>query len=263
MQKSQPCQLSHIPSATASALYALIGLTATQCDTILQLISLAENGCTSWWKNYNYIEALHDGRGYTVTLFGACSGTGDLYQIIQAVQKLSPSHPLVKYLPALKLCRGDNIHTITGLAKDIPALGNDEVWRQAVWTVYISMYWAFASHFAAKTGPCTMRPGPVLSSAVGCGFMLDTAINHGGDMPSFQPIISRMANAHSQDEKAWLNDFMLTRKQLLKSGFQDLDTSKSGDRCVLWKALVDTNNMSLARPVTYIKGYWNGGGTIA
>ena len=258
-----PPEQSQIPPATADALFALIGLTSTQCDTVLQLISLAENGCTSWWKNYNYIEALHDGRGYTCTLFGACSGTGDLYQIVQAVQKLDPSHLLVKYLPALKVCRGDDIHAITGLAKDIPALGTDQVWRQAVWTVYMSMYWAFASQFAAKTGPCTQRPGPVLSSAVARGFMLDTAINHGGDMPSFQPILSRMADAHEPSEKVWLTDFMLTRKQLLKSGFQDLDTSKSGDRCMLWKALVDSNNMSLARPLTYIKGYWNGGGIIA
>lgn len=72
-----------------------------------------------------------------------------------------------------------------------------------------------------------------------------------------------MADAHALDEKAWLSDFMLTRRQLLKSGFQDLDTSKTGDRCMLWKALVDTHNLSLARPVSYIKGYWNGGGIIA
>lgn len=255
--------MSRIPSSTAQNLGNLTGLSAEQCDTILQLISLAENGNTSWWNNYNYIEALHDGRGYTCTLFGACSGTGDLYQIILNVQKLDPKHPLVKYLPNLKMSRGDDIHAITGLAKDIPALGADPTWRQAVWIVYISMYWTFATQFAAKTGPCISRPGPVLHSAVGRGFMLDTAINHGPDMSSFQPILKRMADPHNSDETAWLKDFMLTRKQILKSGFQDLDTSKTGDRCALWMALIESKCMDLRRPFKYAKGYWNGGGTIS
>ena len=255
--------MSHIPVASAHALTSLIGLTADQVDTTLQLISLAENGCTGWWNNYNYIEYLHDGRGYTCTLFGACSGTGDLYQIFQEVQKLDPRHRLVAYMPALKKCRGDNVTGVTGLAKDIPVLGNDPVWRQAVWTVYISMYWTFAAHFAAKTGPCASRPGPVLHSALARGFMVDTAINHGPDMPSFQPILKKMSNASHSDETMWMDDFMDARKVLLKSGFQDLDTSTSGDRCTLWKRLLDSKNTSLSKPLTYARGYWNGGGVIS
>ena len=251
-----------IPASTAATLFDVIGLTAVQCDTVLQLISLAENGDVKWWTNYDYIEALHDGRGYTCTLFGACSGTGDLYAIFVEMKKLDPAHPLLKYMPALKKCHGENVAGIEGLLRDIPALGADLVWRQAVWTIYIQMYWKFAARFASKSGECSSRPGPVLKTAIGKGFMVDAAINHGGDLGSIDPILKRMSRPTEPDEKKWLDDFMNARRVMLRSGFQDLDTSRTGDRCVLWKSILDAGNAALTRPVTYGKGYWNGGGVI-
>ena len=38
------------------------GLTREQCDTILSLVSIAENSSTEWWNQYGYIEDIKDGR---------------------------------------------------------------------------------------------------------------------------------------------------------------------------------------------------------
>jgi hypothetical protein len=52
----------------------LTRMTAKQINTTLKLISWPENGTRQWWKHYNFIQDIHDHRGYTVTIFGACSG---------------------------------------------------------------------------------------------------------------------------------------------------------------------------------------------
>lgn len=249
--------MARIPEDVQRRLLAVIGMTAEQCDATLQLISLPENGTTKWTEQYNYIEALHDGRGYTVTLYGACSGTGDLYQIFQHVRELDPDHPLVKFMPALKKCHGDFIDPgAKGLLKAIPALGADPVWRRAVWRVYIDLYWTFAAHFAAKTGPCTKRPGPVLATPLAKGWLVDCALNHGGDMDSFKPILKRMKRPDAADPAAWLADFMAARHALLKSGYEDLDTSKTGDRATMWLQLITQGNVDLKKPIRAYRGYW-------
>ena len=249
----------HVPQSTQADIGRLVGLSGEQADTVLQLISLAENGEVAWWKHYNYIERLGDGRGYTVTIFGACSGTGDLLMIFDELATLSPQHPLLKYRAALKKCKGEHVCGIEGLLKDIPRLGDDTAWQAAVWKVYLDLYWKFAKDFAAKTGECASRPGPVLTTALAKGFCVDTAINHGPDMDSFAKILKRMAKPQERDEARWLEDFMRTREKMLKAGFEDLDTSRSGDRCKLWLGVLKQGNVSLQRPIPACNGYWGKG----
>lgn len=247
---------SRIPETAQADIRSLMGLTAQHIDTILQLICLPENGEPSWWEHYNYIERLGDGRGYTVTLFGACSGTGDLLMIFDELAKIEPAHRLLKYHAALRKCRGENVSGIQGLLKDIPALGEDDAWRRAVWAVYVQLYWKFAAAFASKTKECEKRPGPALTTPLAKGFMVDTAINHGADMDSFQKILKRMQQPEQLNETAWLTDFIKTRQHMLKSGFEDLDTSRSGDRCRLWRRLLKEGKTQLAPPIEAFEGYW-------
>lgn len=254
---------THIPESTQQDIHRLIGLTGEQADTTLQLISLPENGEAAWWKHYNYIEKLGDGRGYTVTIFGACSGTGDLLMILNELAKIKPGHALLKYRNALKKCKGEDVKGIEGMLKDIPRLGDDQAWQAAVWKVYLGMYWKFAADFAAKEGACASRPGPVLTCALAKGFLVDTAINHGADMPSFSKVIKRMNKASSEDQVDWLEDFMKTRQKMLKSGFECLDTSKTGDRCKLWHGILKAGNTELARPIKAYNGYWGRNVVIA
>jgi hypothetical protein len=245
-----------IPAESADLVLKTIGLTDVQVDTILQLISLPENGQPNWWENYGYVEFLGDGRGYTATIFGACSGTGDLALILDQVAAIDPRHPLAAFADPVRKKRGDDVDGIEGVQALIAAAGNDPVWQRAVWRVYVDMYWKFAARFADKTGDCASRPGPRLSLPVSRGFMVDTAINHGADLPSFQHILKRMPNANERDELRWLQSFIDTREKLLKSGYQSLDTSKTGDRCRLWTGLLKTGNHGLARPIEAYRGYW-------
>lgn len=254
-----PAPKTNIPPEAAAAL-ARLGFGEAEADTTLGLISLPENSTTEWWKQYNYIEALGDGRGYTATLFGACSGTQDLLMILEEVKALAPKHPLVKYIAPMKKTRGDDMKGLGGLDKVIGALGDDgpdaAAWRRAVWTVYVKLYWTFAAAFSDKTGECSGRPGPKLTTPLARGFMVDTALNSGSNMDSMKPILKKMKKPNETDEMLWFYDFVEARRKLLKSGFEDLDTSKTGDRCVLWREIAKSGNLTLTRPIECFKGYW-------
>lgn len=252
-----PAVATHVPRAAVQALGGTFS--ERQIDTVLQLISLPENGMPDWYKNYGFIEFLGDGRGFTATIFGACSGTGDLAMVFDALADVSPRSEacdeLLTYRDKLKRKRGDDIRGIEGIKGIIRGLGDDPAWQEAVWRVYVKLYWQFAGDWAAKTGGAADRPGPVLTTAAGRGFMVDTAINHGADVESFQPILDRMDDPETEDESSWLTDFARARQDMLRSGYDDLDTSRTGDRCDLWMDLFD-GNPDLATPFKAYKGYW-------
>lgn len=253
---------THLPPTFVPRLVSLTKMSDTQLDTVLQLISLPENGTPKWWQQYNYIEFLGDGRGFTATLYGACSGTGDLAMIFEELAKISPRSKacdeLVAYLPALKKKRGDDIKGIEGIKKIIKGLSDDPAWQRAVWEVYVKLYWQFAMDWSDKKGVSFKRPGPVLTLPLTRGFMVDTSINHGADYDSIMQIVKRMPSAAqtSKDELTWFRAFADAREKMLRSGYEDLDTSKTGDRCKLWKALASEGNTGLVRPFKAYKGYW-------
>ena len=247
-----PKPITHVPEGVTAQL-ATMGFTEGDADTILSLISLPENSTLDWWDNYNFAERLHDGRGWTVTLYGACSGTGDLLMVLEELQKINPDHKLIKYIKPMKKTRGDDVTGLESLGKDINNLGDDKEWQEAVWKIYIKLYWAFARNFADKL---INRPGPKLTSSLTRGFMVDTALNHGPDIDSFNPVLKKMRNKNETDEGKWFLDFCEARRQLLKAGYQDLDTSKTGDRCTLWANLFKTGNVSLEKEFSVYKGYW-------
>ncbi|AGE56228.1 chitosanase [Paramecium bursaria Chlorella virus NE-JV-1] len=235
---------------------ASLGFTEEQADTILSLISLPENSTLDWWKNYNFAKRLGDNRGWTTTLYGACSGTGDLLMVLKELQKINPNHKLVKYIKPMEKTIGDDVTGLENLGKDIENLGDDKEWQRAVWKIYIKLYWNFAKDFADKTGTAKDRPGPKMTSPLTRGYMVDVALNHGSNMESFGPIIKKMRNKNETDESKWFLDFVEARRQLLKVGFQDLDTSKTGDRATLWANLFKTGNVELKRPMKLFRGYW-------
>lgn len=197
-----------------------------------------------------------------MTLFGACSGTGDLVLILEELQKINPTHKLCKYIRPMKKTFGDDITGLENLGKDIISLGDDKEWQRAVWKIYIRLYWNFATSFSNKSGSAATRPGPKMTLPVTRGFMVDTAINHGPGLSSFTPIIRKMRNKSEPDELKWCLDFCEARRQLLKAGFQSLDTSGTGDRCVLWADIIKSGNVRLKRPITVYNGYWGRGKTI-
>lgn len=246
---------THVPPVAMDRL----PLTERQIDVIMQLVSLPENGTPQWYNYYGYAAFLGDGRGFTTTIFGACSGTGDLYMVLQALSRQpdrsATADKLLGYMNKLRGKRGDDIEGIEGIKPLIQKLGQDSAWRKAVWEVFLDLYWTFAGQWCDKKGPAAKRPGPKLTTAAGRGFMLDTAINHGADMASMDPILRRMRNPGARDEAAWLADFATARRGLLKSGYQELDTSGTGDRCLLWLPLFK-DNPTLKPPIKAYRGYW-------
>lgn len=246
----------HLPADVTPKLAAL-GFTSMEVDTILSLISLPENSTTEWWTNYNYAERLGDGRGWTVTLYGACSGTGDLVMVLKDLQKINPNHKLVKYIPAMEKTEGEDVRGLEHLGKDIESLGDDKEWQQAVWNIYIELYWSFARDFADKR---VNRPGAKMTSPLTRGYIVDVALNHGANLESFGPILRGMKNKDEEDEAKWFLDFCESRRRFLR-GNNGYDTSRTGDRCTLWANLFKTGNTSLDRPIKCFKGYW-GNATI-
>lgn len=281
-------RIKGLPDDIASTMcdtYTDFSLTPLMIDTIQSFVACPENGSSNWPLFLNYIEYGDDAalRGYTVTLFGACSGTGDLYKVFKNLQTINPNHTLCKYIPALHKARRGNIEGLEGLANvngdptkakadwskwtpngrthldhiqgDLATLPlDDQDWARAVWTTYDAEYWKSAADFCLKRGPCKHRPGPVLKSPLALGIMVDTSLNHGPawywkEEKTWTKIFSGMRRPETDDVKTWLGEFLESRCRLLKSGFMDLDWSKTGDRCTLWKKALDEDNWTLARPI--------------
>lgn len=52
-------------------------------EIAMRLVSSAENSSLDWKAQYQYIEDINDGRGYTAGIIGFCSGTGDMLELVQ------------------------------------------------------------------------------------------------------------------------------------------------------------------------------------
>ena len=65
----------------------------------MKLVSSAENSSLDWKAQYQYIEDIGDGRGYTAGIIGFCSGTGDMLDLVQLYTDRKPGNVLAKYLP--------------------------------------------------------------------------------------------------------------------------------------------------------------------
>lgn len=237
-----------VPTSPSSASKVPIqlpgGLTDLQIDTILSLVSIAENSSIEWWKQYGYAENIGDGRGITTGLAGFCSGTGDLLEVFQELQKINPNHYLLKYLPALIKVNGTaNTSGLNGLIKDINAYGNDIQFQQAQWRIILKLYWGPAMNFANKKG---------LKSAFAKGQLYDTIINV-GDL-NFASRVKSKSPSEGGDETTWLTDFLNVKERLITVEDKSLDDGQN-DRVVLWRNILKTGNLNLNRPLKGLMCY--------
>ena len=257
--------ISVIPSVTtqvppeAVARLSAFGVSEAQVDAIQSLVACPENSTTNWPRAYGFAKALQDGRGVTFGLLGFCSGTGDGVLVLDATARRDPSHRLARFIPAMRRTRGEDRTGLGGFEDAVRASANDAAFREAQWEIGVSMYWLFSRDFCRKENSCASRPGPVLKTALGLGAIFDTAINHGANYSSFKHVINLMSQPSTANEGAWIKSFMDARFQLLRSGFQDLDTSGTGARARIWQKLVDESNWDLRRPIDVYSGpgaYW-------
>lgn len=214
---------------------ALPGATNEQVHTILSLVSIAENGTTQWWTKFNYCENIHDGRGFTVGLFGSCSGTGDLLIQIQELQNISPGHALTQFIPALKKTKGSSTRGLELLPVVLKELGDDKAWQLATFRTLFKLYWKPAYDEAVKQQ---------MPSAASLGFMYDIALNHGTD------VLPKLCHGLSGGEKS--RYAMLIQHRILEiRNDPSTNPGKNGepqyDRCTMWHGFL--NNMELTLPI--------------
>jgi len=146
------------------------GMTYVQENTILSLVSIAENSSINWWDQYDYCENINDGRGYTAGFYGFCSGTGDMLEVFNTLKNINNNHQLVKYIPTLEKVNGTKDTTgLENLVKDIK-LYNDTQYKTAQWIVCQKLYWNPVIDFCNKNG---------LILPITKGELYDTIINFG------------------------------------------------------------------------------------
>ncbi|KOU70955.1 chitosanase [Streptomyces sp. MMG1533] len=75
-----------------------------------QILATAENSTLDWRGQYDYIEDLGDGNGYTAGIIGFCTGTNDLLTLVERYTKSHPDNGLARYLPALRKVDGSDSH---------------------------------------------------------------------------------------------------------------------------------------------------------
>jgi hypothetical protein len=277
-----------LPRKIIDTLDVMLKLSPEQIDTIMTCVSLPENGSSRWWEFYNYIEFGDDSalRGYTTTIFGATTGTGSLLKVFDALATIDPRHPLLKYHAALRQAKGGVIKGLEGLAHvngdptkakakydaytqdgrthldhiqgDLATLSNTDVsWQLAVWHAFVELNWKSAADFCAKTNEYASRPGPVLTTPLAKGFIVDTSLNHGDarywkDADTWKVIWKKMKNPQETNETVWLRYFIRARQSVLSSGYAGLDWSKTGNRCLIWLDLLKKKNVTLKRPIQVV-----------
>ncbi|MEW2544204.1 chitosanase [Streptomyces sp. NPDC047002] len=111
-----------VPAPAAAARSAVAPAAAAGLDDpakkeiAMELVSSAENSSLDWKAQYQYIEDIGDGRGYTAGIIGFCSGTGDMLELVQLYTDREPDNPLAPFLPALKKVNGTDSHSGLGSA---------------------------------------------------------------------------------------------------------------------------------------------------
>ncbi|WP_330172686.1 chitosanase [Streptomyces sp. NBC_01498] len=89
-----------------------------------RIVASAEYSTLDWRSQYDVIEDMDDGNGYTAGVIGFCSGTNDMLQLVEEYTKDHPGNPLEPYLPALREVDGTDSHE--GLDPGFP-----EAWEKA------------------------------------------------------------------------------------------------------------------------------------
>nr|WP_237405342.1 chitosanase [Streptomyces sp. SN-593] len=237
--------------ATLSTAGAAGAATATGLDDphkkeiAMELVSSAENSSLDWKAQYQYIEDIGDGRGYTAGIIGFCSGTGDMLELVQHYTDMEPGNPLAKYLPALEQDNGTDSHAGLGSAfvSAWRTAAKDTVFQQAQDDERDDVYFDPAVAQAKADGLGTL----------GQFAYYDAMVMHGpGDDPVSFGGIRRTAMkkaktpAQGGDETAYLNAYLDARKAAMLTEAAHDDTSRVDTE---QRVFLDAGNLNLDPPL--------------
>lgn len=176
---------------------------------------------------YDYVEYLGDGRGFTFGRCGFTTGTGDGLVVIREYTRRKARNPLAKFLPALERIdaakSGEANNDVTGLkgfVEAVKSVGSDRVFRDVQNWAHKSMYWEPSQRASDELG---------LKYPLARAQLFDAYFMHGRNRPSdaFYP---KSANgmaawtnvklggspATGVDEKQWISTYMARRKAVLE-----------------------------------------------
>ena len=217
-----------------------------------KLISQFENSTST--IQYCYVEALGDGRGYTVGRAGFTSATGDLLEVASRYTRAVPDNPLSELLPRLReLARrhSGSIEGLDRLPEDWRATCRDPRQRHVQDLVVDEQYYRPAVRHATR-----LKLHLPLSLAA----IYDASIQHGdGPDPDGVPAMLRRAAkraggtpASGVGEKRFVRAFLYVRRRTLAHA-HDPSTRRawaaSVGRVDAWKYLVRTGQWQLRSPI--------------
>jgi chitosanase len=217
-----------------------------------KLISQFENSTSK--IQYCYVEALGDGRGYTVGRAGFTSATGDLLEVAARYTKRVPRNPLADLLPRLRELARDDDGSIDGL-ESLPdawrSTCRDARQRAIQDAVVDEEYYRPAVRHARRLE---------LRLPLSLAAVYDASIQHGdGPDPDGVPAMLRRAAARAGGtprsgvgEKRFVRAFLAVRRATLAHA-HDPSTreawAKSVGRVDAWKYLVRTGQWRLRSPI--------------
>ncbi|MEU8651624.1 chitosanase [Streptomyces sp. NPDC048737] len=214
------------PSASAAPeLRAPVGLDdPAKKEIAMKLVSSAENSSLDWKAQYQYIEDIGDGRGYTAGIIGFCSGTGDMLDLVELYTDREPGNVLAGYLPALRAVDGTDSHD--GLDPHYPrdwrTAARDTAFQQAQNDERDRVYFDPAVRRAKADG---LR-------VLGQFAYYDAMVMHGdGGDAGFgsirrRALVKAKTPAQGGDETAYLHAFLDARVWAMKQEEAHSDTSR-------------------------------------
>ncbi|MFE7035907.1 chitosanase [Streptomyces sp. NPDC057621] len=235
-------------SATSAVNTAAPGLDdPAKKEIAMKLVSSAENSSLDWKAQYQYIEDIGDGRGYTAGIIGFCSGTHDMLDLVELYTQRKPGNPLAGYLPALRRVDGSDSHE--GLDPGYP-----DAWRRA------AQDQAFKQAQNDERDRVYFNPAVQRGKADGIGTLgqftyYDAIVMHGngGDSTSFGSIRNRALGrakppAQGGDEVTYLNAFLDARVWAMKQEEAHSDTSRVD---TAQRVFLRNRNLSLNPPLDW------------
>ena len=217
-----------------------------------QIISQFENSTSQ--IQYCYVEALGDGRGYTVGRAGFTSATGDLLEVARRYAAQAGDNPLTPFLPRLRaLARKESGSTrgLRGLPAAWRAACQDPRHRAAQDAVVDDEYLLPATRRWRRLG---------LRKVLSLAAIYDAEIQHGGgNDPDGVPAMLRRARKKAGgtprsgvSEGRFLRAFLSVRRATLAHAHEPStrkEWAESVGRVGAWRYLVKTGQWDLAGPV--------------
>ncbi len=211
---------------------------------VKEIVSVFENSTKT--IQYNYIENLGDGRGYTAGEAGFTTATGDLVLVAEDYVARTSQPEWTSLLPVLQKLAASGSGDISDL-KTLPALwrqsAKDPKFRLSQDTIQDELYMAPARAALDQYN---------LKTPLAYLIFYDTMIQHGnGDDPDgFNAIVGRM-KSQPKDEAGFLHEFLLAREQDLLNPYDKSSAEvwrESIDRVYALERLMNSKDWFLAPP---------------